>query len=288
MEIAYVKTGRLTIYTRTLLDDIPFWAIFLLIALIILLSFEGGVRLGKYRRMRSLHEVDAPVGSAVGAILALLAFLLGFTFSIAGERFEARRNIVLEEANAIGTTYLRAGYLQEPYRTEIRNLLREYVTVRVKPLLENHSYVASGSNKVIQVENAIKKSEEIQVSLWAQATILAEKNSDSVMIALFIQSLNQVIDLHSKRVIAGLWTRIPIIIWLALFFLAFISMGAMGYHSGLIGVQSIVVSLAVILSFSAVMVLIIDLDRPWEGFLQVSQHAMEDLMNKISLPTPSQ
>src|SRR5262249_38048323 len=122
----------------------------------------------------------------------------------------------------------------------------------------------------------------IQDKLWEQAVILAEKHESSEMIALFVESLNEMINQHTKRTMTGLWARIPPIIWLALFFLAVIGMGAMGYHSGLCGIQSKVVSIAAIIAFSTTLVLIIDLDRPWEGLLKVNQQAMVDLMHKIS------
>ena len=93
------------------LDALPLWGLFLVILLLVLLSVEGGYRLGKYRRSRSEQEKEAPVGAMVGATLGLLAFMLAFTFGLAAARFDTRRQVLLDEANAIGTTYLRAGML---------------------------------------------------------------------------------------------------------------------------------------------------------------------------------
>ena len=95
------------------------------------LALEGGYRLGRWRHDRPAEEKETPVGAMVGSILGLLAFLLAFTFGMAATRFEARRQAVLDEANAIGTTYLRARLLPEPQRTESAKLLREYVDVRI-------------------------------------------------------------------------------------------------------------------------------------------------------------
>ena len=98
--------------------------LFIAILLVVLLSVECGYRLGKFRRSRTELEKDAPVGTIVGATLGLLAFILAFTFGLAAARFDTRRQVLLDEANAIGTTYLRAGML--PERGEkIRNLLQE-------------------------------------------------------------------------------------------------------------------------------------------------------------------
>src|SRR5512135_2757213 len=114
------------------LDVIPLWGIFLITVAVILLSIECGFRLGQFRHQRSELEDKPPVGEMVGATLALLAFMLAFTFGMAASRFEVRRGLVIDEANAIGTTYLRAGLLPEPFRVEVRKLLREYVSVRLE------------------------------------------------------------------------------------------------------------------------------------------------------------
>jgi hypothetical protein len=113
-------------------DALPLPGFYLIIALIALLAVELGFRLARSRVLRSVHENEAPVGTIVGATLALLAFLLAFTFGLAASRFDARKGFVLDEANAIGTTYLRAALLPDPDRTEIRALLREYVDVRLQ------------------------------------------------------------------------------------------------------------------------------------------------------------
>ena len=106
------------------LDALPLWALFIFILVVVLLSVEGGYRLGKYRRSRREEEKEAPLGTMVGATLGLLAFILAFTFGLAAARFDSRRQVLLDEANAIGTTYLRAGMLPERGE-QIRGLLRE-------------------------------------------------------------------------------------------------------------------------------------------------------------------
>jgi uncharacterized RDD family membrane protein YckC len=95
------------------LDVLPLWALFIVILLVVLLSVECGYRLGKYRRRQREQEKEAPVGTIVGATLGLLAFILAFTFELAASRFDTRRQVLLDEGNAIGTTYLRAGMLPE-------------------------------------------------------------------------------------------------------------------------------------------------------------------------------
>ena len=256
-----------------LLDGLPLWGLFLAILLFVLLSVEGGYRLGIYRRSRSAEEKEAPVGAMVGAILGLLAFILAFTFGLAAARFDTRRQVLLDEANAIGTTYLRAGMLPER-REDIRILLRDYVDTRLEAVRSGH------------VTEGIRRSEHLHDQLWAQAVAIGEHNPTSIVVGLFVQSLNEVIDLHAKRVTAGLRNRIPGAIWVALFAVAVLSLDAMGYHAGLAGTSRSLAVLAVAFTFSAVIGLIADLDRPQEGVLKVSQQALIDLRQTMQVPRP--
>src|SRR6478736_1341916 len=120
----------LTQYT-TVLDQLPLWGLFLTIVVLVLAAIEGGYRLGSYRHRQEGREKEAPVGAMVGATLGLLAFMLAFTFGMAASRFDTRKQLVLDEANAIGTTYLRAAMLPEK-RDEVRDLLRSYVDARLE------------------------------------------------------------------------------------------------------------------------------------------------------------
>src|SRR4051794_7362445 len=112
------------------IDFLPVGGVFLATVAVVLLSIEGGHRPGTYRRRRSEQEDRPPVGEMVAATLAVLAFLLAFTFGLAASRFDVRRGQVVEEANAIGTAYLCADLLPEPHRPEVRTLLRAYVDDR--------------------------------------------------------------------------------------------------------------------------------------------------------------
>src|SRR5512135_2095758 len=100
---------------------LPLWALGLITVAIVLLSVELGWRLGHYNRQRAEKEKEAPIGAVVGAALGLLAFLLAFTFSMAATSYDARQSVVLQEANAIETTYLRSDMLPEPQRDEARS-----------------------------------------------------------------------------------------------------------------------------------------------------------------------
>ena len=255
------------------LDALPLWGVFVAILIVVLLSVECGYRLGRYRRHRHEQEKETPVGTMVGATLGLLAFILAFTFGLAAARFDTRRQVLLDEANAIGTTYLRAGMLPER-REEIRALLRNYVDTRLEA-------VRSGN-----IAEGMRQSENIQNDVWTHAIAVGEKNPNSIVVGLFVQSLNDMIDLHAKRVQASLRSRIPGAIWIGLFAVAALSLATMGYHAGMVGTRRSLAIFAVALTFSVVIELIADLDRPQEGVLKVSQHALLDLQRSMNVPTP--
>ncbi len=258
------------------IDILPLWVLFGVTIAAVLLSIEAGFRLGRYRRERATTgaEAEGPVGATVGATLGLLAFLLGFTFSLAASYFENRRELVLAEANAIGTTFLRAEMLAEPSRAEVRGLLREYVQVRLDAFQSSRN------------DQALTRSEDLQRQLWSRAVTVGEKNSGSIVVGLFIQSLNETIDLHAKRVSANLRVRIPVSIWSVLYLITLFAMAALGYHEGLAGKRRSYVTLALACAFSAVILLIADLDRPQEGLLRLSQQPLLDLQASMKASVP--
>jgi hypothetical protein len=255
--------------TTTPLDWIPLWSLTLFSFLLLWASMEGGYRLGRWRHAHTPDERDQPVAAMVSSILGLLALVLGFTFSFAASRFEARRQAVLDESNAIGTTYLRTRLLPEPHRSETAKLLREYTATRLKV------------TNLAELTEAITESERLQGLLWTQACEAAEMQPNPVTTGLFVQSLNDVIDMHATRILVGLRSRIPLVIWLTLMGLSMLGMTAVGYQAGLTTTRRSPTMLGLILAFVCVLYLIADLDRTHEGWLRISQQSMRDLQHSM-------
>jgi hypothetical protein len=253
------------------MDQIPLWAVFLITTLILFTAAEIGFYFGKWRKRRSKDEEKGQTGTTLGAALGMLAFMLAFTFGMAGSINEARKGIVLEEANAIGTAYLRAQILPEPSSSKIKGFLHEYVDVRLK------GAQAGQLKNIEQVKQAIARSEELHNELWALSVSLAKENPSSIFVGLFVDSLNEVIDLHSIRVTKAIHSRIPKSIIITLYFVAILTMTLMGYQAGLTGIRTLVARFALILAFASVMLLISELDRPWKSMIKVSQQTMIDL-----------
>jgi hypothetical protein len=259
---------------QQLLDPIPIVGVFLLIAAILLATFEVGYRVGRWRQERTPDEKDGPTNMLVGSLLALMAFLLAVTMGMASDRFDTRRGLVLEEANAIGTTYLRAGYLPQPYAADSQELLRQYVPLRIN----------APDRK--QLAANFERSTEIQAELWAMAEELARDTPDSVVLGLYIDSLNQTIDLHATRATAIIYARVPETVLILLIIGAALTLGMVGYSAGLTRRRSLPGAVVLVVVLAAVLTLVVDLDRPREGFLQVSQQPLLDLQEQIGSPSP--
>lgn len=250
------------------LDGLPMWAIYLLTVIALFLAAEAGFRFGKPVQQRWPDKAEAGVGTTVGAALALLGFLLAFVTSIAIGNFNHRKQLIVSEANAISTTYLRAGYLDNPYGTETRKLLREYVNLRLEAL------------NPTATKSAIARSEEIHDELWLLAEEVARANPGPT-IALYLSSLNEVIDLHTERISAELGYRVPPIIVLGLYIVAVMTMVLIGVYDSYREKHNLIALIMVVLIVSVVFLVIIDIDRSNVGLLQIPQTALINLQQKL-------
>jgi hypothetical protein len=251
------------------LDSLPLWVVFLLTVLVLLAALEAGYWLTKYLQGKKPAKSDGGVGAIAAATLALLAFLLAFEVSFGFSIFNERRLSVIKEANAIGTTYLRAGYLDEPYRTESRELLREYVDIRLAAL------------ERANLEMAGIRSEQIHNELWQRAEVVARQDPTPT-IALYISALNEMIDVHTERVSVTLGIRIPPTILLGVYVVALLTMFLVGMQSGYNENCNFIALVLLVLILSVVLYVIVDLDRSLQGFLQVPQQALFDLQRQLN------
>jgi hypothetical protein len=252
-------------------DWIPLWGFFVSAVVLSTIAVELGRYAGNWRQARGSSENEATVSSIVASVLGLSAFMLAFAFSMAASRFDARRQAVLEEANSIGTTYLRSELLPEPQRSELGELLRNYVALRVQVV---------DKSKIL---NVVAQSDELLKKIWSEGVAVSGKDPHSITTGLFLQSLNETIDLNSKRVFVGLYSRVPWAIWLSLWSLTLIGMMSIGYQAGLSGAGYSPAMHVASLAFAVVLLLVVDLDRGQEGMLKVSQQAMIDLLESMQL-----
>ena len=248
-------------------DNIPFVWVLVCLQLLVLMSAEFGFVLGRRTRTRILDSESIRIGPSVTATLALLGFMLAFTFSSVVGNMAERRQLVLEEANVIGTAYLRADLLNAQDREQIKKRLYDYLSLRVE-LVQNYED-ASIPEIILELEN-------IQHELWQVSVESARKNPTPVE-SLFLQSLNEVIDLHQMRIAAVFYHRMPTILWVSLLGLAILAMVIGGYDAGLIGgKRSAIATLTFSLAFSLILSLIVALDRPGSLISMVTQNSLID------------
>jgi hypothetical protein len=255
------------------LDVVPVWVFFVAVALMTLVPIEVGQRWGARRREREDHEPEGPVSSVVGATLGLLGFMVALTVGATTARFDARKEAIIDGVNAIETAFRNAALLPEPHRGECRQLLRDYVAVRVQmpSLFGDPDHLRELDAKV----------RELQRLLWSHAEGLARDDRSSEIYALFTSSLNEVDQLYNKRIIMGAQHRIPFLVWVVLFIVTIITMLGVGFHFGLAGSRSLTANLMLALTFSLVISLIFDLDQPGKGWVNVNQQPMDDLYERL-------
>src|SRR5215471_16984227 len=242
---------------ESLFDRFPVLATFLASVLVAFLALEIGFRYGRRQQLSSEVLVRTMVRSMVG----LVTFTFAITFWIVATHYDDARQANLNDVNAIRAAYLSADLLPEPQRTEIRNLLREYVDVRLEG-------IRSG-----KIDEAISRSEEIQSRLWSQAVAAREKTKNPIFDGYLNQSLNEVIAIHAKRVAVYKEFSIPGIVWIALYVITALAMASVGYHAGLTSLSRPLVVPAFVLVFSVVAVLIENKDLPRNVVFRVSQRA---------------
>lgn len=251
------------------------WAVFLIISLLVLVLSEAGFRFGVASRLRNAHSAENIGGSVQGAVLGLLGLLLGFSFAMSVGRYDSRRALVNEEANSIGTTWLRADFLPSNQRQEVRDLLVRYTKLRLEGF---------GGGSVKDLMPLRKEAWAIHNALWEKGATSANGNP-SPLTASFITSLNETIDLDATR-ISALRNRVPGAVWLLLLFVSGCSAWASGYGSGANGVRSLFNQLVFPMLISVVITLTADIDRPTKGLIGVSQKPLEELLNNIQPATP--
>jgi hypothetical protein len=263
------------------LDVIPIGVLFAATIILVVIAIEAGYRLGKAVHRRSEKEKEASVSAIVGAILGLVAFILAFTFEIVSNRYDARKALVCDEANAISTAYLRTEFMSEPDRGKTKKLFKEYVDARV---------AVANSRDFENVQKVLTEANLFQHQLWDMAVANAFKDMHSPVAALYIDSLNKVIDIHALRVAVGLRARIPAGIWLVLYIIVVLGMVGVGYQTAITGSTERSWAMPLLaLAFSLVIALIASLDRPQSGFITVTQQPLVDLQASMAtdLAAPS-
>jgi len=236
-------------------------ATFLLAAVVGELSGRLGARL----EPRIDDRFRSQVSGLQGAVLGLVGLLLAFSFSIALARYDTRRDLVTREANAIGTTWLRTDALEPDARTEARALLRSYVATRV-------AYYEVGEDRAA-IEAQIRAGEGLQARIWRLAEGAAVASPGSLPLSLLVSSLNEAIDLAAGRIVAH-DERVPGAILALQIVLTVVGVGTVAFGFGLFRGPHRAAMLLLTALMAGILLVILDLDHPRDGWIRVPQEAM--------------
>jgi hypothetical protein len=249
----------------SLLHTAPLLGIGIVLLAVMFLAVELG-----YRGHRWLDRDEPHAGRQSGhdhllqAVLGLLALLLGFTFSLALDRFEVRRDLVTQEANAISTTWLRAQILQEPNRSSMSGLLRRYLDARLAWSEGDQSLELQGRTAAIQDE------------LWTAVGKAIRTDPSGELSQDVMGAMNTSFMAATSRAVARS-TDIPDQVLAILYLYAVLSMVLLGYILGAAGKPHRIATALLLVLLTLALVVILDLDRPLDGSIQVSNQPLYDL-----------
>ena len=240
-------------------------------------ALEVGYRLGVRRQAKSDEPDKTHANALHGAVLGLLALLLGFTFAMAVSRYETRKTLMIDQANAIGTASLRGRLLPQPHADRTASLFREYVESRLQ-----YNAAGTDNNAVAAAEN---RAANLENQLWEIGRVLLAEDPRAQPASLFVQALNEVFDIREERRFA-LDDHVPGAVTFLLFAVSIAAMGLISYSCGLNGRRRGYANLTFACLIALVLIIILDIDAPRAGFVQVSQDSLIRLQQ--SLPAAPQ
>ena len=236
------------------------------------MAYELGYRGYRFAVNHSMTGGEGGIGYLISAALALLGLLIAFTFSLAVERYDARRNLVLEEANAIGTTYLRFQLLEEPGKSHISKLMLDYVQARA-------AFIDAGRDtaKIERADIGTNTSEE---QIWRALLPIVAAQPNATINPALLDAANKMFDLASSNDVA-VEASLPATIIDVLIVFTLTSAGLIGYASAASGNRHLIPCVTVFVLLAIAISLTIDLDRPRRGSVLVSAKPFERAANLI-------
>jgi uncharacterized membrane protein len=257
--------------------NVPSYAIALALFLTMLVALYVGALAGSQSTEKNSENTRVHANSVQGSLLGLLALLLGFTFSLALERHADRSTQVVNEANAIGTAWLRTDLVSSAKRAEVKALFRQYAEVRMASVR-----VAASDDKARTAN--IARASSVFVDIWDIAVEEAEARESPVIMG-FLGSLNDMADALASRD-AAIDRHVPELVLYLLFGTFVLLGGVVGFSSGLSGVRISLPAYSLMILIAILVFIIIDLDRPRRGLIEVDQSPLEEVVEEIRASAP--
>lgn len=220
---------------------------------------EAGYRWSRHKRDERAHE---GTGAIEGAVFGLLGLLLAFSFAGGTSRLDNRRELIVAEANAIGTAYLRLDVLEQPARMEIRALVRQYAGERIRAYQMIPDLRAA--------EQAIEQTGAIQEKIWAKAVAASQRAASPASAMLVLPAVNEMFDIATSRTVA-LHTQLPSLILSLLIAVTLLSALLAGYSMAKRGRRSTFHSLIYAVAITATIYAVADLDNPRSGLIRLDE-----------------
>lgn len=252
----------------SVMDNLPLWLLAVImvgsLSAVIELGFRAGKRIASEEGL-SKHPIEASISTAM---LGLLAFMLAFTFGAAVSRYKEGRSLAISDTNLASSLYRLADLMEEPdNRDRFRNLVREYLDIRTEAIAtEDHA----------KLSQALDRSRSIQEELWD--LIRTEDPPPNTLVSTWIKFVEN----DTTRRANGLYNRLPITTWFVLGGLAILTTGLLGMNSGLHGRRSRLVATIFIIAYSLVLLLIVDIDRPFRSLFSTSDQIAEEALRNMS------
>ncbi len=254
-----------------LLHQLPIWLASLVIASVFLVALEFGYRVGLSRR-ELWKGADSSGGQHIlTSMFALLGLILAFTYGAGVSRFDARKQAVVLEVNAIQNAFSLADVVAEPGRTELKQALLDYDRTRIPKPGQRFSHE--------QAKEIIRKSLQAQSKLRPITKQIIEQTSSGGSWRL-IAAVNQVINVHTIRV-AARFDELPLAVILMLIFVASASLSVAGFNAGITGRLNRLRMTTFAFVLTGVLLVILDFDQPVDGFIRVSHDSITILINEM-------
>jgi hypothetical protein len=236
---------------------------FIVIALGLFVILVVAARIGYWsgRRARDDDMERSRAATWQTALLALAGLLIGFTFSMAESRFDTRKQLLLAEANSIGTTYLRTRMLTDTSGEELRTLLRRYVDARL-------AFIGAGVDRQ-RIDETLRQSSALESQIWSRVVAVGQSQPTSLMASLLVQATNDMFDAGSAHA-AAVERPLPPTVFMVLVLATAAAMASIGFSCGLEKRTSPHGMIVLPVLLGLVVLLVFDLAHPRLGFLRAS------------------
>jgi hypothetical protein len=248
--------------------------LFLGIFFSLLIAADIGRRIGKQQATTLGHDAFEGLGTVDGAAFAMLTLLIAFSFSSAATRFELRRQLIVQETNAIGTAYLRLDLLPEPARSKLRQQFGEYVDARLA--------VYENANRLAEPVKEMANVARLQNEIWTSAVTAAQTSGSPQALMLVVPALNAMIDITTTRAVAHR-AHTPTVILVLLLAISLICSALAGHALGPNRGRSVVHMFAFVAIVAIALFTVIDYEFPRAGLIRIDpvEQVLKDLRHTM-------